>query len=159
MPKNIGVFRIVLLLLLVLLVAPLFPTNAISTFTKYSGNPIFSPSLDPNAWDNKHILASNIMYHNGIYRMWYTGFNDNQAQIGYAESINGISDWNKLNTPVIPADINKSSGAPSVIFNGSNYDKVLSKGKLTKPIKVTCKSFSNSAVEKIKQAGGEAITC
>ncbi len=45
------------------------------------------------------------------------------------------------------------------IFDASKYDKVLATGKLTKKIKITSKSFSQSALEKIKATGGEAITC
>ena len=39
------------------------------------------------------------------------------------------------------------------------YEKVLGKGKLKKPTKIKAKHFSNKAIEKIKQAGGEAIKC
>jgi large subunit ribosomal protein L15 len=45
------------------------------------------------------------------------------------------------------------------IFDASKYSRVLSKGVLTKKVKITCKSFSKSALEKIKKAGGEAIIC
>ena len=45
------------------------------------------------------------------------------------------------------------------IFDGSKYDKILGTGKLTKKIKVTSKSFSKAALEKIKEAGGEAVIC
>jgi large subunit ribosomal protein L15 len=44
-------------------------------------------------------------------------------------------------------------------FDASKYDKVLGTGKLTKKIKITSKSFSKTALEKIKQTGGESITC
>ncbi len=44
-------------------------------------------------------------------------------------------------------------------FDASNFDKVLGTGKLTKKVKITSKSFSKSAIEKIQAAGGEAITC
>lgn len=45
------------------------------------------------------------------------------------------------------------------IFDASNYDKVLGNGNLTKKVKVTCKSFSKNAEEKITKIGGEAIVC
>ncbi len=45
------------------------------------------------------------------------------------------------------------------VFDASNYDKVLGTGKLTKKIKITSNSFSQSSLEKIKKAGGEAIIC
>ncbi len=37
------------------------------------------------------------------------------------------------------------------------YDKVLGTGNLTKKFRVISKSFSKSAIEKIKKAGGEAV--
>ena len=37
------------------------------------------------------------------------------------------------------------------------YDKVLGTGNLTKKFKVISKSFSKSAIDKIKKAGGEAV--
>ena len=37
------------------------------------------------------------------------------------------------------------------------FDKVLGRGKITKPMKVIAKEFSSKAIEKIKEAGGEAV--
>jgi len=45
------------------------------------------------------------------------------------------------------------------VFDASNFDKVLGTGNITKPIKITAKSYSALAKEKIEKAGGEAITC
>ena len=39
-----------------------------------------------------------------------------------------------------------------------NYDKVLGAGEIKKPLKITAREFSSKAREKIKQAGGQAIT-
>ncbi len=39
------------------------------------------------------------------------------------------------------------------------YDKVLSEGHITKKLKIMAKSFSKNAIEKIKEAGGEAVIC
>lgn len=44
-------------------------------------------------------------------------------------------------------------------FDACKYDKILARGKLTKKIKVICKTFSKRALEKIKEAGGESVTC
>lgn len=38
------------------------------------------------------------------------------------------------------------------------YDKVLGKGKLTRPITIKAHVFSSSALQKIEEAGGEAVT-
>ena len=45
------------------------------------------------------------------------------------------------------------------VFDASKFDKVLGTGKLTKKIKITSKSFSKSAIEKIQAVGGESIIC
>jgi large subunit ribosomal protein L15 len=37
------------------------------------------------------------------------------------------------------------------------YEKLLGSGKLTKPLIIESKSFSNKAIEKIEKAGGKAI--
>lgn len=39
------------------------------------------------------------------------------------------------------------------------YTKVLSQGKVTKKLNITCDTFSKKAEEKIKKASGEAIKC
>lgn len=49
------------------------------------------------------------------------------------------------------------SGKLIVDITQLELDKVLGKGKITKPIVVKARKFSKSAEEKIKGAGGEAI--
>lgn len=39
------------------------------------------------------------------------------------------------------------------------FDKVLGKGTLNAPMKIKAREFSKKALDKIKQAGGEAIQC
>lgn len=56
-------------------------------------------------------------------------------------------------------EIEAKKDGDSFVFDASKYDKVLGTGKITKKIKITSKSFSASAKEKIEKAGGEAITC
>ena len=43
------------------------------------------------------------------------------------------------------------------ITHADKLIKVLGKGDITRPIKVTADAFSSTAMEKIKKAGGEAI--
>ncbi|WEL19900.1 uL15m family ribosomal protein [Candidatus Nanohalococcus occultus] len=40
----------------------------------------------------------------------------------------------------------------------AGYDKILGKGRLTRPVEVHAENFSSSAEEKIKDADGQAIT-
>ena len=56
-------------------------------------------------------------------------------------------------------DQNAKKEGTGYIFDGSKYDKILGTGKLTKKIKITSRSFSKAALEKIKEAGGEAVIC
>jgi len=63
-----------------------------------------------------------------------------------------------LNLEYINKKLEKKEG-DFFIFDASKYDKILSKGDLTKKVKIKCKSFSKSAINKIKNAGGEAIIC
>ncbi len=44
-------------------------------------------------------------------------------------------------------------------FDASKYDKILGTGNITKKVKIKCKSFSKTAIEKIKEAGGETEIC
>ena len=44
-------------------------------------------------------------------------------------------------------------------LHSQGYTKLLSKGKPTRKYKITCKSFSKKAIEKIHTAGGETIKC
>ncbi len=43
--------------------------------------------------------------------------------------------------------------------NKLGYNKILGGGKLDYKFKISCKSFSKSAEEKIKESGGEVIVC
>jgi len=67
----------------------------------------------------------------------------------------------KINKVINLSEINEKAVKKGdlFVFDASKYDKVLANGNLTKKIKITCKSFSASAQEKIEKAGGEAITC
>ena len=51
----------------------------------------------------------------------------------------------------------EKQGVVELDMNKIGYEKVLGSGKLHAKIKITAKSFSANAVEKIKAAGGEAV--
>ena len=53
------------------------------------------------AWDALWVESPCVIYDDGIYRMWYTGFSrDWRGSIGYAESQDGIN-WEKHDGPVL----------------------------------------------------------
>jgi large subunit ribosomal protein L15 len=76
------------------------------------------------------------------------GFNRPQSKVKKPKIIN----LNEI-------DKNAEKKGTDYIFDASKFDKVLGTGKLTKKIKITSKSFSKSALKKIEDTGGEAITC
>ncbi len=79
------------------------------------------------------------------------GFNNifkTEFQIVNLSSLDKISD-NEITAEVL---LKKR-----LIKSKSKMIKVLSSGELTKPVKIYADAFSDSAVEKIKKAGGEAI--
>ena len=63
-----------------------------------------------------------------------------------------------LNLSHINDNLDKKVGE-FYIFDASKYDKVLGTGKITKKVKIKCKSFPKTAIEKIKEAGGETEIC
>ncbi len=64
-----------------------------------------------------------------------------------------ISLIEKLGLPEINPEILKKEGAITRI---DRLVKILGNGEITKAVKVTADSFSGTAIEKIKKAGGEA---
>jgi large subunit ribosomal protein L15 len=65
-----------------------------------------------------------------------------------------LSLFEKMGASEINPDVLKKEGA---ITRVDRLVKVLGKGEITKPVKVTADAFSGTALEKIKKAGGEAI--
>jgi len=77
------------------------------SFTKYSGNPVFTPSLngfdsynpvlkvgDQGNWDDKEVWLCNVQKNGVDYQMYYTGSQGSETAIGYAYSSDGIF-WTK----------------------------------------------------------------
>ena len=61
----------------------------------------------------------------------------------------------KLGLPEVGPELLRERGA---IGHGDRLVKVLGTGEITKAVKVTADAFSKTAVDKIRKAGGEAIT-
>jgi sucrose-6-phosphate hydrolase SacC (GH32 family) len=70
-----------------------------------SGNPVLSPG-SPEEWDDQMAAAVSVIKEGSMYKMWYTGSDDNvgeidfNLQIGYADSSDGIN-WTKYSGPVL----------------------------------------------------------
>ena len=66
------------------------------TFIPYEGNPVFK-GTGTETWDKQIRERGYIMIEDGIYKMWYTGYNGGDSgtkHLGYATSTDGIS-WNR----------------------------------------------------------------
>src|SRR5258708_5306673 len=66
------------------------------TWTKYAGNPVMSPSAP---WEgagapNHEASPTAVLKENGLYKLWYHAISGSTRQIGYAESVDGLT-WTK----------------------------------------------------------------
>jgi beta-1,2-mannobiose phosphorylase / 1,2-beta-oligomannan phosphorylase len=93
---------------------------------KHAGNPVFKS--DPGAaWEKYKVTACQVVQHDGLYLMFYIGFRDvDHAQIGLAQSRDGISNWerNPANPIVHPdADAWDQDGCykPYAISDGQKW--------------------------------------
>src|SRR5882757_2194125 len=65
-------------------------------WTKYAGNPVMSPSA---TWEgagamNHEASPTAVLKEDGLYKLWYHGISGSTRQIGYAESVDGLT-WTK----------------------------------------------------------------
>jgi hypothetical protein len=74
-----------------------------------NGNPVIEPT---QPWEGNNVSGPNVIYENGIYKMWYEKRNGDAPtnELIYATSIDGIN-WNK------PADMN-----PALTSSHSGFD-------------------------------------
>ncbi len=73
-------------------------------WTKYSGNPIFTPSR--NWWESKKIGSFQVIKVNNTYYSFYNAFDNNMiSRIGMAKSDDGINWTRNPNNPIISQDI------------------------------------------------------
>ena len=72
-----------------------FPPELIN-FTPYEGNPVFN-GTDTTTWDRLIRERGYILKEDGIYKMWYSGYNPDimdEIHLGYATSKDGIN-WER----------------------------------------------------------------
>lgn len=68
-----------------------FPSEVVE-FVPYKSNPVFTASAK-DAWDKRIRERGYILFEDSIYKMWYTGYNDDDTvvkHLGYATSRDGI---------------------------------------------------------------------
>lgn len=88
-------------------------------WTKYYGNPVFSPQS--GAWDGVNVGDPMIMFHDGKFKMWYSGMRYNdynliEWQIGYATADSAA--LHAPEPPSLPLNFEVSSSYPNP-FNPS----------------------------------------
>jgi large subunit ribosomal protein L15 len=89
-------------------------------------------------------------------RMPKRGFNNAQFEVRYSVvNVAALEETYPANTHVTPQALRESG----LIRNLRLPVKILGDGSLTKKLTVDAAKFSRSAMEKIKQAGGEARVC
>lgn len=88
------------------------PIQAVSIFNKSTQNPLLSSSENPN-----------VLYKDGVYKMWYTTNYGFGWRINYAYSTNGIDGWTipyqQIITPGTSDGFEVDTANPNVIFNDS----------------------------------------
>ena len=92
-------------------------------WTKYSGNPILTPTL--GSWDAGSVSIPRVLYDGRVFRMWYEGGNATTTGIGYANSTDGII-WRKYPAPILlPGAVgawdSSAVALGSVIWNGTLF--------------------------------------
>lgn len=80
------------------------------------------------SWDDVYVISPTVLYANGIYHMWYTGYDGGNWRIGYATSSDGIT-WKKYNCnggPVLNLGVGGAWDdahvhSPTVLFDGAKF--------------------------------------
>jgi predicted GH43/DUF377 family glycosyl hydrolase len=72
-----------------------FPSQVVN-FSPYKANPVFTGTRT-NTWDKEIRERGYILFEDGMYKMWYTGYNSEESDtkyLGYAISKDGIN-WKR----------------------------------------------------------------
>lgn len=97
------------------------------TWTKYVGNPVFSPGTS-GSWDDRRVQLPRILNKGQLYQMWYSGMRtdlNTDGRMGYANSPEGIN-WTRYPAnPVLPAGPSSWDGVSifvgDVLIVGNSY--------------------------------------
>ena len=94
------------------------------TYYKYEGNPVLR--VVENSWEQDSVGYPDVLFENGVYKMWYEGSQGNTRSIGYAESADGVNWVRDTDNPVLvpestPDFVETAVFEPSVIKHESTY--------------------------------------
>ena len=86
---------------------PELPMPLNSSLAIYGESPIFEEGLE-DAWDLTIVFPGAVIYHGGLYHMFYNGLTFNRGitggGIGYAVSANGVEWFRMADTPILTWD-------------------------------------------------------
>jgi hypothetical protein len=68
-------------------------------WNRYCKNPVFV-GRGGDSWEQSQVKSADIVVHDGVYLMTYTGGDRGQFKIGFAASRDGLS-WTRMNTPIL----------------------------------------------------------
>lgn len=68
-------------------------------FERYCGNPVFQGQA--SSWDQGHVKAPEVVLHDDVYYMTYSGCGQGCYEVGWAASLDGVR-WVAADEPVIP---------------------------------------------------------
>ena len=96
-------------------------------WSRAAENPVLSPG-EPGTWDSFRVYAPTVLIEDGIYKMWYTGWDSLDFwRIGYATSHDGLH-WEKYaDNPVLNVGAyfrwdGRRIAHPTVIHHGRLYE-------------------------------------
>ncbi|MBM2827350.1 MAG: hypothetical protein HW403_1414 [Dehalococcoidia bacterium] len=95
------------------------------SWVKHPDNPVLIPGSQ-GEWDSVSVHDPRVIYDEGFYRMWYSGYDGHLWRIGYATSTDGVV-WTKhpanpVMHPGAPGEWDASGVAySSVLFQGGLY--------------------------------------
>jgi hypothetical protein len=95
--------------------------NAQVDWVRDPANPVLAPGA-PGSWDESFAIATTVMFHQGIYKMWYEG----DGGFGYATSADGLA-WSKhgSNPVLVPGSAGSwdevEIGHASVVYEDAMY--------------------------------------
>jgi predicted GH43/DUF377 family glycosyl hydrolase len=69
-------------------------------WTKYEGNPVLTPGTS-GTWDDEFVQTPEVLLIDGVFHMWYAGYDGRLNQIGHATSVDGMIWAKDTENPVL----------------------------------------------------------
>jgi predicted GH43/DUF377 family glycosyl hydrolase len=101
-------------------------SNDGKTWTRVGGKALFPPSSTGGDWNDEQVADPSVIFENGIYKMWFSGYDGSMWKIGYATSTDGAYWTNATGNPIFSngSSVSWDGGGvkmPWVLKVGSTY--------------------------------------